>query len=78
VPDIEAGNNAGAVSVGVTETGNLLGLTAAELATLSPAARAARIVTVEQTLRAAGAHALVASAADLPAQLFGEGARGLL
>jgi len=69
VPDIEEGLNAGMWSVGVTSTGNEVGLTAAELAALKPDARAATIARAYDKLSAAGAHYVVDSIADVPAVL---------
>jgi phosphonoacetaldehyde hydrolase len=67
VTDIEEGRNAGAWSVGVTDTGTEMGLTPAEFAALPAAAREDRRRAVREKLLAAGAHAAVASVADVPA-----------
>ncbi len=69
VPDIEEGRNAGAWSVGVTQTGSDVGCTAAELAALPDAERRERVAAAGRKLRAAGAHAVIGSVADLPALL---------
>jgi phosphonoacetaldehyde hydrolase len=63
---IEAGRNAGMWTVGVTRTGNEVGLSAEELAALSPAERATVIATARAKLLDAGAHAVIESVAELP------------
>jgi phosphonoacetaldehyde hydrolase len=69
VPDIEEGRNAGAWSVGVTHTGSEVGCPAAEFAALPERDRLDRVEAAARKLRAAGAHAVVESAADVPALL---------
>jgi phosphonoacetaldehyde hydrolase len=66
---VEAGVNAGAWSIGVVETGNLFGLSATELAQLSPAEREQRRVAARKPLEAGGAHFTINSVADLPQAL---------
>ena len=66
VVGIEAGLNAGAITVGVTKTGNELGLSEAEVAVLSQEDLAARLAIIEHKFKALGAHFTVASVADLP------------
>ena len=66
---VEAARNAGAVAVGISLTGNMLGLTAEEAAALSPAKKADIIGPVEERFREAGAHYVVESVADLPGLL---------
>ncbi|HNS20917.1 MAG TPA: phosphonoacetaldehyde hydrolase [Sedimentisphaerales bacterium] len=66
IADIEDGLNAGVWTVGVTRTGNLVGLTEAELSALPPAERERRIAEASRQLLAAGAHHVVDSFADLP------------
>jgi phosphonoacetaldehyde hydrolase len=64
--DIEEGLNAGTWTVGVTRTGNYVGLSREELAGL-PADQSAQLIrNAADTLRRAGAHYLIASIADLP------------
>jgi phosphonoacetaldehyde hydrolase len=63
---IEAGLNAGAWTVAVSQTGNALGLSAAEVAALPAAELQARLEKIEQQFRAAGAHQVVRSVAELP------------
>jgi phosphonoacetaldehyde hydrolase len=57
--DIAEGLNAGMWTVGVTRSGNLVGLAAEELERLSPAERGRLIGAAERTLREAGAHDVV-------------------
>jgi phosphonoacetaldehyde hydrolase len=64
VPDIEEGLNAGAWTVGVARTGNLIGLTEAEIAAL-PATRLESLLQAARgRLRRAGAHYVIDSIAD--------------
>jgi phosphonoacetaldehyde hydrolase len=65
-PDMAEGRNAGMWAVGLSQTGNELGLTAAEAAQLPAAELASQLAAIEQKLRDAGAHAVVASIIDLP------------
>jgi phosphonoacetaldehyde hydrolase len=69
VPDIDEGRNAGAWAVGVTHTGSEVGCTAVEFAALSERDRLDRVEVATQKLRAARAHAVIPSAADVPALL---------
>lgn len=66
---VEAGVNAGAWSIGVIETGNMFGLSAAELAELNPAERKQRRREGEESLLAAGAHYAINSVTELPQTL---------
>jgi phosphonoacetaldehyde hydrolase len=67
--DIEEGLNAGAWTVGVTNTGNYVGLDRLEMAAL-PASEKARLVRYAvDTLKAAGAHYLIGSIGELPPAL---------
>jgi phosphonoacetaldehyde hydrolase len=61
---IEAGRNAGCWTIGVTRTGNLVGLSAAEVAAM-PEETSRRCALAADRLRSAGAHAVVESAADI-------------
>jgi phosphonoacetaldehyde hydrolase len=63
---IQAGRNAGTWTVGVTSTGNLIGLTRAEFQTLNPDERERRLAAASQTLFAAGAHYVASSITALP------------
>ena len=69
IADIEAAVNAGVRAVGVTATGNMLGLARAEHDALAPAERAERLAVAAERMRAAGADAVIESVADLPALL---------
>jgi phosphonoacetaldehyde hydrolase len=63
---IAAGRAAGARTLAVSRTGNALGLSAAEVAALPPAALADRLAAIEREFRAAGAEFVIESVADLP------------
>ena len=63
---IEAGRNAGCITVAVTCTGNALGLSLEELSALSAADRALRLGIIEREFRAVGADHVIPSVADLP------------
>jgi phosphonoacetaldehyde hydrolase len=69
VDDSEAGvaegRNAGCFSVGLAASGNGMGLSAADLAALAPAERAARLADVRVSLTAAGADLVIETVADL-------------
>lgn len=67
VPDIAEGRNAGAWSVGVTDTASDIALTAEEWAALPAAEQARRRQGVAETLLAAGAHEVIGSVAEVPA-----------
>jgi phosphonoacetaldehyde hydrolase len=67
VADIEEGLNAGMWTVGITLTGNEVGLTAAAVAALDDAAREQRRRRAIDTLTRAGAHYVIDGVADLPA-----------
>jgi len=62
--DMEEGRNAGAWCIGITETGNELGLSEQELLTRSPEDRRHRIDAAEMVLTKAGAHFTAASVAE--------------
>lgn len=65
VVDIEEGRNGGMWSVGITVTGNEVGLTEEAWAALAEAERAAMRESAAAKLRSAGAHAVVDSIADI-------------
>lgn len=67
--DVEAARNAGVWAVGVTATGNMLGLTRAEHDELEPRQRADLLAVAAQRMLAAGAHAVVETFADVAAML---------
>jgi len=69
VVGIAEGRAAGVWTIGVAASGNLIGLDQAALASLDPADRQRRIDAAAATLRAAGAHDVIDSVADLPAAL---------
>jgi phosphonoacetaldehyde hydrolase len=64
--DIAEGINSGTWTVGVTKTGNYVGLTRDELATLPADVRTQLIRDAGERLRQAGAHYLIASIGELP------------
>lgn len=66
---VEAGVNAGAWAVGVAASGNLVGLSADELAALPQEQRQQRIDAARTRLLDAGAHLVIDTVADLPAAL---------
>lgn len=66
VPDIGEGRNAGAWTVGITRTGNDVGLTEEHLASLSGDQRKQRIDAAAKKLLDAGAHWVLETAADIP------------
>ncbi len=59
---IESGRNAGAMTVAVTQTGNALGLTPAQIAALPAGELESRLAAIGQQFREAGAHYLLRSA----------------
>jgi phosphonoacetaldehyde hydrolase len=63
--DIEEGLNAGMWTVGVAATGNEVGLSRAELEALAPAESRQRLEQAHESLKAAGAHYVVDSAAQM-------------
>jgi phosphonoacetaldehyde hydrolase len=66
VPDIEEGLAAGVWSVGVTNTGSDVGLTADGLAACSPDEKRQRVERARRRLVAAGTHMVIDSVADVP------------
>ena len=66
VPDIAEGLNAGMWTVGVTKTGNEVGLAEAEVVATPTKILAARIRKAEERLAQAGAHYVIDGIADLP------------
>jgi phosphonoacetaldehyde hydrolase len=66
VPDIEEGRNAGAWSLGVTQSSSAAGCTPEELAALSAPQRQAKLDAVRKQFFDAGAHAVIDSLAELP------------
>ncbi len=66
---VREGRYAGCWTVGVTASGNGVGLSLEELNALPDAERRARIDHAGQVLRAAGAHLIIETVADLPGAL---------
>lgn len=62
---IEAGRNAGALTVAVTRTGNSLGMSVEELERCEPRQLATLLRANAEVFRQAGAHAVIESVADL-------------
>lgn len=71
--DVAEGRNAGMATLGITATGNEVGLSAGALAALAPDARAARIEAARARL--VGADDWLESVAELPAWLDARAAR---
>lgn len=71
--DMAEGMNAGMICVGVSESGNLLGLGPDALAALSDEERSRRVADAERRLRAAGAGDVLRTVADLPACIESHG-----
>lgn len=65
IADIQEGLNAGMWTVGITRTGNEMGLTSQEVAALAPEALNLRLETIRNRFKAAGAHFILDSTADL-------------
>ena len=63
---IEAGLRSGCTTIGVSRTGNLLGLSLTETEALSEEELQARLARITATLLEAGAHHVIESVADLP------------
>ena len=74
--DMAEGRNAGMTALGVTATGNEVGLDQAALASLPEAERRLRLDDAAARLRAGGAHDVIASVAELPAWLESRAGRG--
>jgi len=66
-PGIAEGLAAGCWTVGLSVTGNAMGLSEAEWTALPPAEQATRRAKAEAVLRSAGAHYVIDGVADLPA-----------
>ncbi len=67
---IEEGRNAGCFTVGLSASGNGLGLSRDAFEALPPAERAERLGGVEQRLKSAGADLVIETVADLASALF--------
>jgi phosphonoacetaldehyde hydrolase len=66
VSDIHEGLNAGMWTIGVTKTGNELGLTQAEVASLQPGELKQRLEAIDERLHKAGAHYVAESVGQCP------------
>jgi phosphonoacetaldehyde hydrolase len=66
---IEAGLNAGAWSVAVSQSGNAMGLSLAEVNALDRQDLQARLGVIAQNFRGIGAQAVIPTVAELPAAL---------
>jgi phosphonoacetaldehyde hydrolase len=75
VADIQEGLNAGMWTIGVTRTGNELGLTEAEVACLAPHDLRRRLDAIQRRLQAAGAHYVTESIEGCPAMIEAINAR---
>jgi len=64
VADIQEGLNAGMWTIGITLTGNEMGLTEAEAQALDPEERRRRVASIEERFRAAGAHYVAGGIGD--------------
>jgi phosphonoacetaldehyde hydrolase len=62
--DIEEGLRAGVWTIGVARTGNMVGLSADELAAPAPADKTARVENARRQLAAAGAHEVIDAVAE--------------
>ena len=59
IPDVASARNAGVWSIGVTLTGNMVGLPAAEASALPDSERARRLKIAAETMEEAGAHMVI-------------------
>ena len=66
---VEEGLNAGMWSVGLAKSGNMIGLSEAEFASLEPGEQSAALASARELMAASGAHFVIDSVADLPAVL---------
>ncbi len=66
LPDIHEGLNAGMWSIGLTKTGNEMGMTEDDIATLEPGQREALLAKACARMKEAGAHYVVESISDVP------------
>ncbi len=70
---IEAGRNAGMLTIAVSQTGNLLGLSAEEVADLPPDVLQQHLKEIEKQFLSIGADYVIRSVTELPALLISEG-----
>lgn len=71
VADAQAARNAGCHGVAVSQTGNEVGLSEREWVALDEAEQSAHIARARAALRAAGAHVVIDTLAELPAVIDG-------
>jgi phosphonoacetaldehyde hydrolase len=69
LPDIAEGLNAGMWTIGLSKTGNELGLTEQEISALKPEDLKSKLDRASQRFRQAGAHYVVETIAEVPAIL---------
>jgi len=69
IPDIEEGLNAGMWTIGLTKSGNELGLSEHEASHMDPQQLAGRLQQIEQRMRQVGAHYVAETIAEVPAIL---------
>ena len=67
---IEAGINAGCWTIGISRTGNLLGLSVEEVSELEPDELATRLASIEERLKDSGAHLIIESVEDIEPALL--------
>jgi phosphonoacetaldehyde hydrolase len=67
IADVEEGRNAGMWTIGLSKSGNEIGLSVEEQRALAPAELESRVTAAAERLRAAGAHYVVPSLAEAPA-----------
>jgi beta-phosphoglucomutase-like phosphatase (HAD superfamily) len=77
VSDVHEGLNAGMWTVGLTESGNEMGVSESELAAMDPVKRRERREIAENRLVTAGAHFLAAGIGDCPAIIEDQFTSGL-
>jgi phosphonoacetaldehyde hydrolase len=63
---VQAGINAGAWSIGVAQTGNMIGLSQIQWSVLSESDQLQRLALARQKLKDAGAHFVIDSVAEIP------------
>jgi len=64
ISDVAEGQNAGMWTIGITRTGNMIGLSKGDWNQLSPETQQAQLAAAAETLLAAGAHAVAQSVAE--------------
>jgi phosphonoacetaldehyde hydrolase len=69
ISDVDEGRNAGMWTIGITHTGNMIGLSGADWLALSSEEKQERILAAESALLDAGAHCVAESVAVCQAQV---------